>query len=214
MKESLLGFQLRIIPNKIEPWSHDRKKEYLLCEDVNIPLSVDTAVWPESDDQKLFSQLFLDHSAESNFSPNGLSVYTVVDNSALSHSSIYGNSFLIGITVAELNNKIAKNLKSNHCINDISFSTEHLNDLGWSRLGYDVADYWLKSGLMNCGYTHTNKSDLIKTFFHDSGLNKFGLIEKTFAAIAFSKNCNLRVPEHSPFAVFGIWENGIQDIDA
>ncbi|MBL1149691.1 MAG: hypothetical protein D8M53_05735 [Armatimonadetes bacterium] len=73
----------------------------------------------------------------------------------------------------------------------------------FSMLGFDVADEWLLSGLMNCGYINAERADLAKEF--GSHLNKWHLFHDLNAAHAFQTITDQRVPEHAPFFVYALW---------
>ncbi len=70
-------------------------------------------------------------------------------------------------------------------------------------LGYDVNDRFLLSGLCSCGYAD---SELIAVRQEFAGeINDLHLFNSAKTAIAFRDRTNLRVAEHAPFGVFGIW---------
>ncbi|MEZ0325208.1 MAG: hypothetical protein ACAH95_04830 [Fimbriimonas sp.] len=74
---------------------------------------------------------------------------------------------------------------------------------GWEFLGYDVADYFLLSGLMNCGYTEEEMAVLCERF--GDRLNQNHLFTSIQAAEEFMLLSDERVPEHAPFYVFGLY---------
>lgn len=74
---------------------------------------------------------------------------------------------------------------------------------GWSLLGSDVADGALISGLSNCGYRQDEMSTLRK--FWASRLNGNHLFDAFDDASRFREMTDARVPEHAPFAVYGLW---------
>lgn len=69
----------------------------------------------------------------------------------------------------------------------------------WPRLGYDVADPGMISGLMNCGYGEEREA-LVAAWA--ARLNAAGLFDSLDDALAFRALTDARVPEHAPFAVF------------
>lgn len=200
MDETLLGFQLRSSLDRVAPWSQARRAQYLLVDQIDSPLSVDKAVWSSSDDRSLLSKLFIDYFGKDNAAPNGLNIYSVKDISALTKSSRFETSMLIGITAV---GDCGAVLKEKHKVKESTVSLEQIRLNRWKCLGYDVADHWLRSGLMNCGYSSLQKSELLKTF--GPKLNKYGLFDSTDIAETFRADCNTRIPEHAPFCVFGIW---------
>lgn len=205
MKEELIGFQLRIALNHIMQFDNSRRAYYLLREDIVRPLSVDETVWSGCEDSILLSQLFSDYSPKQYASPNGLGVYCKVSPAVLTRLSTYDGAFLIGITVVNDTSDRANELIAKHYIN-MALSIDQLITAGWKCLGYDIANYWLLSGLMNCGYEKTEKSPLVQSYA--GGLNKYGLFKNADDAQRFRIDCDSRVPEHSPFVVYGIWANG------
>lgn len=70
----------------------------------------------------------------------------------------------------------------------------------WKLLGYDVADKYLLSGLMNCGYKKEGDYNKFK-----NSLNEYHLFNSINDAKEFKRSTNARVPEHAPFFVYGLW---------
>ena len=206
MDETVLGFQLRIAPQDLELWDAQRRAMYLLREDIRIPLSVDTSVWPESRDNTLLSSLFADFSTTPNSAPNGLALYALKSFAVLSHPASVKDPFLIGVSVV---GEVARELQDQHCIKSFLPITELVSN-NWICLGYDVADYWLLSGLFNCGYDAAGKPSLSQRF--GANLNEYGLFASANTAWSFGFDCNARVPEHAPFAVYGIWKQPNQKV--
>jgi len=75
-------------------------------------------------------------------------------------------------------------------------------DAGWRLLGYGVADRWLLSGLSNCGYTEEERDAWLRWGPH---LNEHHLFSDLDHAFAFREASDLRVAEHAPFFVLGLW---------
>jgi hypothetical protein len=71
----------------------------------------------------------------------------------------------------------------------------------WQFLGYDVADYFLLSGLTNCG--PVNEADPLGRFA--AALNEHHLFDNIQAAEQFALISDERVPEHAPFYVYGLY---------
>ena len=71
-----------------------------------------------------------------------------------------------------------------------------------SRLGYDVADLALISGLTNCGYA----PDIVETMRARWAprLNAHHLFTTATDAATFKSATDVRVPEHAPFYVYDI----------
>lgn len=207
MDETVLGFQLRVAPQTMELWDARRRAMYLLREDIRFPLSVDTAVWPEASDPALLSALFSDFSADPNSAPNGLSAYTLRSFAVLSTPFHFNDTFLIGLSVM---GKFARELQNQHRIQNLLPITDLISN-NWVCLGHDVADRWLISGLFNCGYEAATKLSLSHQFA--AYLNEYGLFTSAHIARSFALDCNTRVSEHKPFAVFGVWKHGSKGIN-
>ncbi len=203
MKICALGFQLRVAPDGTRPWDARRKATYLLREDVVAPLSVDVSVWPESQNEKLHFELFSNYSAADFSAPNGLNLFNLRSASLASHRSLFDDSVLMAISVSS---DVGAQLKMMHFIEDLIVDICELEKKGWTCLGFDVTDYRLKSGLMNCGYTGDEKKQLSEQYKRD--LNRFGLFMTNEVAADFSSRCDSRASTHSPFIVCGIWVNG------
>lgn len=193
--ESLLGFQLRLSPTRIPQLSTESRKLFLLREDIRRPLSVDPRVWPKLEDVVLISRLFKDSVLGD--PPNGLALY--VDPFVEQFQKPYDGS-VVAITTTP---SVARELKASHVIDDSPFSLSRLGAEGFEQLGYDVADRWLLSGLMNCALHAAEHEELSAKF--SRMLNPFGLFVSSKEADLFRLECDKRVPEHSPFYVYGIW---------
>jgi hypothetical protein len=81
-------------------------------------------------------------------------------------------------------------------------TTPLARDPEWKLLGYDVADPTI-SGLSNCGYSEQELRELSPVW--GRRLNERGLFDDPADAFAFRDLTNLRVPEHAPFFVLGLW---------
>lgn len=75
-------------------------------------------------------------------------------------------------------------------------------ELNCKRLGYDVCDVTLLSGLLNCGYNPDDKENFAG---FASGLNEWHLFSESQLAEEFAAKSNVRIAEHSPFGVFGVY---------
>jgi hypothetical protein len=205
MKEILLGFQLRVNPLHIELWESERRETYLIREDIIHPLSVDRDVWPENNNKENLSYIFSNYHNGAYRAPNGLNLYTLSTPQLLGQKEDIDDALLIGITVVNYNMDIdhAQHLRSMHAILDIQYSIEQLLRNDWMFLGYDVADYWLYSCLMNCGFDLNYKKDSFKRFADE--INEHGLFATAGTAKDFLVDCESRIKEHAPFAIYGIW---------
>lgn len=74
----------------------------------------------------------------------------------------------------------------------------------WKFLGFDICDEML-SGLTNCGYKESDfKGDSREVWAKK--LNSNHLFDELDTALSFSEFTNLRVEEHAPFLVVGLYE--------
>ena len=72
-------------------------------------------------------------------------------------------------------------------------------------LGYDVADYYLMSGLANCGYSAQEEAAALAPDWAPR-LNEWHLFGSPADATAFAAVTADRVPEHAPFYAYGIYQ--------
>jgi hypothetical protein len=72
----------------------------------------------------------------------------------------------------------------------------------WERLGYDICDATGTSSLSNCGY-EPGEREALTTFALQ--LNEHHLFREVEHADEFRAASDLRVPEHAPFVVIGIY---------
>lgn len=191
-----LGFQLRSPTTKLVLWDGARREKYLLREEIVRPLSVDEAVWPRLEDERLSSVIFSDPGEP----PNGLSLHFIKDAIPMIPKDA---AALLGITAPASD---AERLRTRHKIEPSSSKFVDLSARGFNHLGYDVADAWLTSGLMNCGYTPDTKIELAGRFLN--AINQHGLFSSFGEAAQFRLECDKRIPSHAPFTVFGLWQFG------
>lgn len=70
-------------------------------------------------------------------------------------------------------------------------------------LGYDVADSGLISALSNCGWCAADKARAVAKW--KEKLNPNHLFRDFNPAVEFVEFSDVRVEEHAPFYVYGIW---------
>lgn len=71
----------------------------------------------------------------------------------------------------------------------------------WQFLGFDVSDYFLLSGMNNCGY-FVSSDQIWKPL-----TNQFGLFVCLSDAERYCQFADEFCPEHAPFSVYGIYAN-------
>ena len=76
----------------------------------------------------------------------------------------------------------------------------------WTFVGFDVCDLYGTSGLTNCAYESEEAS--LAAVWHDR-LNRYHLLVDLEAATEFRAVTDLRVAEHAPFLVHGIFCRGL-----
>ena len=157
------------------PWPEERRRQYLLGN-AAAPLSVDMSVWPSRRGTARRGDLETDPCFIEEFFKK----------------SAEADVWLIAITLQkELYRK--------------EFSSWGLGavDVAWKFLGYDIADQGMLSGLSNCMYSEKEIAILKSVWSAD--LNQYDLFSDIACAVKFRTLTELRVPEHSPFAVYGLY---------
>lgn len=188
MKEIVIGFDVREMKTPyLAQWSDERKQTYLIKKQVKKPLSIDRLVWPSVLDD----------------APNG-----TVNNICLWRN---------GNVLKQFFQAMAQGSNEAFCVaftllSDDRTSLENFDLAGispaeigqdWELLGYDVADGGLLSGLTNCGYEPTDAHHFAGLFIRH--INKYHLFTDFGVASVFAEMNDLRVPEHAPFFVYGIY---------
>lgn len=204
--EMPIGYDLRVVSDSyIETWNQDRKREWLLRPDVIFPASVDDQVWP--------SILNADKAQRAGVW-TGCVQHLWEDMSRLEEwhkkdDSLPERAWLIcvSLTTTELSQR------QREVWSDMLMTT-HPNsvDLGWTFLGYDVADRFLTSGL--CNGVHVGDQDYgeLRTRFEPS-INSHHLFGSLPAARQFAAVSGMRrklLAEglfygHLPMYVYGVW---------
>jgi hypothetical protein len=192
--ERLVGFDAREMwVDPTASWSEKRRADYLFRPDVQKPLSTDTVVWPSVFD------------LNENGRPPGCFGHQdlcdkLTDVQAPLASVQPGRCYVIAITVftgstSELQewDELAPT------------TTPAARDSSWTFLGFDVSDQWLLSGLSNCGFLPEVEDVSGLRAQWGPQLNQYHLFDSFDAATAFKDLSNVRVQEHAPFFVFGLW---------
>lgn len=197
----LLGYDLRENWRTFEEtWDAQSRERFLLREDVEKPLSVDSYVWPSVFDtvselrrpewtgcvQDLWEDLEeLMRFAESVEYPRNQACLIAVE---LVADSCSAGEFV------DWRDRVLEVVPP-------------LEKLSFQLLGYDVADYYLLSGLMNCEPVRR----------HDSShwgpmLNRCHLFREPDSALEFKLQCDRSVQGHAPFFVFAVWSLSAIDL--
>jgi hypothetical protein len=199
-----LGFDLRLRPaDLVAAWTTDRRRQYLLRDDVEVPLSVDPMVWP--------SKFWQPHVPPGMGAPRHLGTIAVPDGT--DGYTTLGLWTELG-SLRQFARKAEVDLRSGPLLailawpgdeNDIASQAVHAHSrvreiAQWEAVGFDVADSSFVSGLNNCGYEPVERAGLASAWA--SHLNHHGLLVHLDAARRFADLTDARVPEHAPFLVF------------
>ena len=209
MSEELLGFQLRVSIESLEPWVNtleDGKRLYSLYqfrEDIRYVLSVYRGTWPFSEDREENHVLFENYYPDINESPNGLRVCNIRSKDVLKRVSYPSKDVLIAITVVNNAKDTANKLRESRDVEILPYSLDDLKQAGWQCLGFDVADERFCSGISTELFLSNEEVGLRKNFADK--LNKYGLFELVDDADKYRIDCDNRATEHAPFIVYGIW---------
>lgn len=157
------------------PWTEERRRNYLLAN-AAAPLSVDMSVWPSGRGTSLRGEIETDFCFVEKFFAK----------------KTEENVWLIAIT---LQKELYRKEFSNWGIGEV--------DVSWEFLGYDIADQGMLSGLSNCMYNE-KEIEILKSVWSPD-LNKHHLFKDIACAVKFRTLTELRVPEHAPFAVYGLY---------
>lgn len=190
--EQLIGFDAR--ENFLEYraiWDSYRVSNFLLQETIIKPLSVDVMVWD--------SIFHVRHIQLPNWTGPRQHLWERLDSLRIFISEQQLDSLyqLIGITQI--------------IVRDDNFEWEQLTltnpasiSRGWRLIGFDVADWYLLSGLMNAGYIEEERDTLRNQWAEF--LNQYHLFEDLTVALQFKSLTNGRVREHMPFYVYGLYQ--------
>jgi hypothetical protein len=196
----LVGFDLKLDPASVSfAWTPDRRRQYLLKDDVLVPISVDPMVWP--------SRFWQAHVPPGVGIPQRIGTVTVPPltpgynalglwdslerlEGFVSARRVPGSAPLVAILA----------WPGDRPMTLVGPSPETTQLDPWRSLGFDVADGSLVSGLVNCGY-EPGERDALQARWAGQ-LNDAGLFSSLDAAFEFRDITDARVPEHAPFVVF------------
>ena len=196
-EELVLGFDVRVDPVETSSaWTEQRKDTFLLRRDVVHPLSTDRLVWPSVsvpnrqpgswngldlwEDWQLFREYLTDAVATCVQRPWAISITLVTG----------------GFTDEERETWSPR----------LPLKTLSLPE-ATAFLGYDISDLSLLSALSDCGYIQPNEAQQARERWATQ-LNNFHLFDDVTKANEFKTFSNLRVPEHAPFYVYGLYQLG------
>jgi hypothetical protein len=203
----LLGFDSR--SSKPPDWDESRKRAFLLRLDVSSPLSIDAMVWPSVFELHreprpafvgIFDDLWMDLGALRE---------RLTTAETLKDARVAAFGRMTAVASAEELAALETLLRGVHpdgTPGDLpaSIANPAAVEPGWTFLGYDVADLWGLSGLMNCGFGPEEDVEALRLYWGPK-LNRWHLFDRLGDAREFKELSNRRVQEHAPFYVDGIW---------
>lgn len=184
---------------------------HFLREDIDHAYSVDTNIW-----SSVFDLFELPDTGEPWWSPKAKGnlgfqyLEAVQESMAALGLAVEGSRKVIAVSVVldegwEAYASLSRAEKLESAVHFIypEDARPEVIDPSWPLLGYDVADTFLLSGLMNCPFTSAEKMELSR---FAKELNRFHLFRTPGPASVFRHLSNERVPEHAPFLVYGVYE--------
>ena len=196
--ELLLGFDAREMWLDVaEYWPEERKRTFLLRQDIVRPLSTDEYVWRSVFDVDISLQYPQWTGPIQNLWDNLDTLQEYLDTTWSERTLPY---WLMAVTLQE---EVCERENLLEWHDRVSNLITTPRDSAWALLGYDVSDKWLTSGLNNCS---TNESEMqILRDTYASVLNEYHLFDALKPAVDYVHVSDERVRAHAPFFVFGIW---------
>lgn len=204
-EERLVGFDARQRPGDIAPlWGTDRRSRYLL-RTVAFPLSGDTTVWPsvfgDGVSAEDLSRLALRYVPPPRWRGRNQELWDDIDQMRSEVNRLDVQQVpLVAITWVSADGSSRRSPTGAPYIED-----EVPPRLGakWNKVGFDVADPFLTSGLSNCGYNEAKQREAYRRRWR-TRLNEYHLFDDPSDAAEFAAASDERVPEHAPFLVYCI----------
>jgi hypothetical protein len=200
IEERIIGYDAREFWLKLDSWSEQDRNRYLYKLDIVKPLSVDAIIWPS-----VFSaergQKPPDHVGFQGFWADFDRLRSAVTEY---HDKEPSRDYRMIAAALMLDQETSK-----HPIpwdERIPRPKPDRRGPDWVFLGYDVADQFTLSGLMDCGFLP--QVDDVPALRRRWGplLNKFHLFDSYAAAADFRRFSDERMKDdHAPFFVFGLW---------
>jgi hypothetical protein len=210
-EERLLGFDIRERGGEPDHlWDAERRAVFLLRVDAPKPLSVDTSVWPSVFDTGQGIG-FPDPQREClHLAGVQAPVYTG-PNAGLwedaNHMQLYLHEHWDKpkpcVTIAISWASRSRFSNEGRFGPYLAQTSPAEIDPYWERLGFDVGDGSLVSGLSNCGYL-PEEAQLLRPQWV-TRLNETHLFDDPLHAFQFRNAAEERVPEHAPFFVYGLY---------
>ena len=212
--EVLLGFDVRVVPAEASAlWDVQRRARFLLAPGVPGPLSVDVIVWPSLFDwgqgagmtPSERGRLRLAGLAPPVWTGANAGLWDDLDAMRAYLRARWGDGALPRHTVVALTwvmdpTSVARRRAGGPYARP---TTPPTVATAWARLGYDVADASRLSGLTNCGYERDEAPPLRERW--GRFLNVHHVFDQIAYALAFRQAADIRVSEHAPFFVYGLY---------
>ena len=200
LKQIVIGFDIREMWMPFsEQWPQERIDRFCLREDVKKVLSTDTRVWPSVFDLESVKRPEKWFGFVQN---QWASLSTMRQHLDCRQEGQGGLVWTVGLT-------LVPSLCDEHQLqlwDNMIGATDPLDlNENWALLGYDVSDKFLLSGLSNCGFAPEQEDVEEMRRRWSSCLNHFHLFEDPLQASEYAKVADMRVSEHAPFFVFGLW---------
>lgn len=214
MNQRLVRFDVRLNKDDYVDafWGSEHRNIFLIRPEIEWPLSVDPMVWPSV----FYSEIFRQASKI----PHGsIEVPPSTDDGQYwlnleemksyyeAHRRVGTRGVPVGIELfseSSLNEDFVSYMQRGiQCALVLGHTIPSKCPPGSELLGYDVADGGWISGLSNCGYSSEERNTLRHPWV--SRVNEFGLLKTLDEAVQFRLLSDTRVPDHSPFWIYGIW---------
>lgn len=196
MEERLLGYDAREMwLNYQNDWEQEHRSNFLLREDLIKPLSTDDMVWKGVTDLYEIK------------TPDWIGANSIwedlehLEGFLGKHKQLVKPYWVILITWLSENPKAYKSEYDAPYFEPVKPAQKKDS---WKFLGYDISDAWMLSGLMNCGYTPPDDIESLRKKW-SIYLNEYHLFEDFEIAREFRDFTDVRVKEHAPFSVYGIY---------
>jgi len=204
-RDVLLGFDARQRVGEVRSiWDQDRRRRFLLRTDAPYPLSADVAVWPNLFGDGLggeeLQRLGLPHAAPPSWRGPNQYLWDDLERMRLAIGTSTAKSppvLAVGLVAPP-----ASSTRPGQSPPYLESVTPRELGTDWGRLGFDVGDGFLTSGLTNCGYAADDRERLVRRW--KARLNDFHLFTRATEAEEFAREAEQRIPEHAPFFVYSL----------
>ncbi len=196
-------------------WPAERKRQYLLREDIIKPLSTDGMVWPSARDEQAATERdrlaalaalpYRDPAEELPHWDWHVTQDLWVLYLYMQQQPVAKPYWLVAISVLTSNPLTGEPARFTDMMRYLEAASPQPpeRDPAYLPLGFDVSDGSLLSGLSNCGYTDDEVQGARDRWA--KCLNQYHLFDDPTIAWQFKEFSDRRVPEHQPFYVFGLW---------